>query len=504
MTMLSWFLVWGLSALCAILFLKLTRLKSDAAKREVELCDQQGPLQYYESILENCEDVIWMVDATTLRVSYVTPSLQHLHGWDPVETIGKRFDELIPQWAIEKIKNLLAVQNGMSGDRTADNGSIRLEIEMPHGDGTNIPVETSCQLLFDSKGKPSALLGISRDISDRRKLEKQFRDAEERVRLALHCSGDGVWDMNLQTREMLFIDGWEKVLGFTDGEINLTIEGYLGLVHPDDQAKLREEMRRHLDNEVPNFQCELRLRAKDGGWRWVLSRGKLWSRSPDHRPLRMIGTHTDITSRKVAEVTMSHTNVKLHSQIDEIRLLQTKLAEQAVRDSLTGLYNRRYLDETLDREVARARREGHPLSVVMIDVDHFKNLNDSYGHQAGDEVLKALGELLRQNSRAEDVACRYGGEEFLVLLPSMPLDSARERAEHWRKEFEESTFVFGNFQLTATASFGVSSYPQHGKTPDQLTHGADTALYRAKRNGRNRVELHEEEPIIFVTGAAAD
>ena len=86
----------------------------------------------------------------------------------------------------------------------------------------------------------------------------------------------------------------------------------------------------------------------------------------------------------------------------------------------------------------------------------------------------------------------------------MPLDSVRERAEQWRIEFQDSTFVFGNFQLKATASFGVSSYPQHGKTPDQLTHAADTALYKAKRNGRNRVELHEEEPIIFVTGAAAD
>ena len=400
MTTLSWFLVWGLSAFCATQFFRLTRWKRDAARLEAELCEQKDPLIRYKRIFENCEDVIWMVDAKTLCISYVSPSIKRQHGWDPVDTIGKRVDELIPRWAVDQIRSMVAAHIGNMDELAVGSDSMRLEVEMPHGDGTNIPVETSCQLFLDDDGKPSVLLGISRDISDRRKLEKQFRDAEERVRLALHCSGDGVWDMNLQTREMSFIDGWEKVLGFSDGEINLTIEGYLGLVHPDDQAKIREEMRRHLDNEVPNFQCEIRLRAKDGGWRWVLSRGKLWSRSLDQRPLRMIGTHTDITSRKVAEVTMSHTNVKLHSQIDEIRLLQTKLAEQAVRDSLTGLYNRRYLDETLDREVARARREGHPLSVVMIDVDHFKNLNDSYGHQAGDEVLKSLGELLRKNSRA--------------------------------------------------------------------------------------------------------
>lgn len=361
----------------------------------------------------------------------------------------------------------------------------------------------ACLLLWRKLSRVrSELRSVRREITDRRGLEEDLRDAEEKLRLALHCSGDGVWDANLQTREIAYLGGWENMLGHDMTEAGPDIESYLKLVHTEDAPALAAELERHIGGELPRFQCEYRMRTKDGSWRWVLNRGQLWSRSPDGKPLRMIGTHTDITSRKVAEVAMSRANLKLHSQIDEIRILQTRLAEQAVRDPMTGLYNRRYLDETLEREVARARREGHPLSIVMLDVDHFKKLNDTYGHQAGDEVLKALAGLLRDNTRTEDVACRYGGEEFLVLLPSMPLDKACERAERWRNQLEQKTFYFGNFSLSVTASFGVSSYPHHGKTPDDLTRAADAALYSAKHNGRNRVEKYGDEPIVFLPGSA--
>jgi diguanylate cyclase (GGDEF)-like protein/PAS domain S-box-containing protein len=195
----------------------------------------------------------------------------------------------------------------------------------------------------------------------------------------------------------------------------------------------------------------------------------------------------DITERRHAEQAMREAHGLLQTQLGEIRLLQAKLAEMAIRDGLTGLFNRRYLDETLEREIARARREGYPLSLVMIDVDRFKEINDTYGHQAGDEVLRALASQLHAQVRAEDVPCRYGGEEFLILLPGMPLAAATERAEAWRAEFSGHVVRFGNFELRNTASFGVASYPEHGKNPDELTRCADQALYRAKGEGRNRV-----------------
>ena len=198
----------------------------------------------------------------------------------------------------------------------------------------------------------------------------------------------------------------------------------------------------------------------------------------------------DITNSRASERAMYDANERLLVQLAEIQALQARLAEAAIRDSLTGLFNRRYLDETLEREVSRARREGYPLSLVMVDIDNFKDINDTFGHQAGDEVLRSWARLLRADVRAEDLPCRYGGEEFLVLLPNMPLAAAAERAEDWRRTLAATDIPFGNFKLRCTASFGLAGYPQDGKEPDELTACADRALYVAKQRGRNRVEIY--------------
>jgi diguanylate cyclase (GGDEF)-like protein len=189
------------------------------------------------------------------------------------------------------------------------------------------------------------------------------------------------------------------------------------------------------------------------------------------------------------EQTLHAANQALQHQLDEIHVLQAQLREQAHRDPLTGLYNRRYLDATLARELARSAREAQPLSLMLIDIDHFKQVNDRYGHQAGDEVLKQLAALLNEQARSTDVVCRFGGEEFLLLLPNMPQDMALERAEHWRANFAALTVPCGLVQVQATLSIGIASYPEHGTLPDELIHHADLALYRAKADGRNRVVL---------------
>ncbi|APW44401.1 sensor domain-containing diguanylate cyclase [Rhodoferax saidenbachensis] len=187
------------------------------------------------------------------------------------------------------------------------------------------------------------------------------------------------------------------------------------------------------------------------------------------------------------EQALQEANEALRQQLGEISVLQTRLREQANRDSLTGLYNRRYLDDTLARELARCKREGQPLSLMLIDIDHFKRVNDTYGHPAGDEVLRALARMLNTHARSGDVACRYGGEEFLMLLPHMPLQTAMQRAEQWRADFGTATLVFGDFHIQATLSVGIATYPGDGTSPETLIANADLALYRAKNNGRNRV-----------------
>jgi diguanylate cyclase (GGDEF)-like protein/PAS domain S-box-containing protein len=173
--------------------------------------------------------------------------------------------------------------------------------------------------------------------------------------------------------------------------------------------------------------------------------------------------------------------------------LRDTLREMALRDGLTGLYNRRYLEDVFSRELHRAERSGKPVSVVMIDIDHFKHFNDKHGHDAGDFVLSAVARAISNNIRPSDIACRYGGEELAIVLPETTLDCARDRAEHMRRAIRETNLTHAGQTLPGpTASFGVAVYPANGTKPADLLKAADQALYRAKQAGRDRVCVAEE------------
>ena len=178
---------------------------------------------------------------------------------------------------------------------------------------------------------------------------------------------------------------------------------------------------------------------------------------------------------------------KLQAQFDEIRMLQAQLQEQAVRDPLTGLFNRRHLDVALPAALQQCRADGSALALVLIDIDHFKRINDAHGHAAGDATLQMLSQLMLRHVRPVDIACRYGGEEFLVVMAGVPAEAALERAEALRKAFETTPLRFGDGNVSATLSCGVAAFPDQGHTPEALIRQADQALYQAKALGRNQV-----------------
>jgi len=198
----------------------------------------------------------------------------------------------------------------------------------------------------------------------------------------------------------------------------------------------------------------------------------------------------DVTDRKEVEKDLRHAMDRLQTQLIEIGLLQSQLREQAIRDSLTNIFNRRYMEETLERELARAEREGYPLCIVMMDIDHFKDVNDTYGHEAGDTVLKKLADLITRQSRQGDFVCRYGGEEFVLVMPNIGIDVAKERANSLLWKIASMFVSFGRFNLNITVSMGLSWFPAHGRTKEDLLRSADKALYAAKHAGRNRVHLY--------------
>lgn len=201
---------------------------------------------------------------------------------------------------------------------------------------------------------------------------------------------------------------------------------------------------------------------------------------------RVIVAH-DITFHKWLENDMKYANEALIRQLDEIEQLRADLEEQAIRDPLTNVYNRRYMAEFLDKEIARAEREKTPVSLVIMDMDNFKQFNDSYGHKCGDIVLQAFANFLLEHTRRGDVVCRYGGEEFVILMPNAPLEIGYERAETWRQDFSETPIEYEGMKFSATFSAGVATFPQHGFTGDSILQAADKALYRSKNGGRNRV-----------------
>jgi len=169
--------------------------------------------------------------------------------------------------------------------------------------------------------------------------------------------------------------------------------------------------------------------------------------------------------------------------------LRETLHEQSIRDPLTGLYNRRFLEDSLVRELARAKRKTHPLSIIVLDIDHFKRINDTFGHGAGDIVLRRIGLLLQAFVRQSDSACRVGGEEFSLLFPEGSLQIATQRAEDIRKAVNDLTLKFDDQELgPISVSVGVATYPDHGITSDSLIQAADQVLYDAIHKGRNRVE----------------
>ena len=173
--------------------------------------------------------------------------------------------------------------------------------------------------------------------------------------------------------------------------------------------------------------------------------------------------------------------------------LRSRLENQSIKDSLTGIFNRHFMQISLDRELSRARRRKQVLAVFMLDLDHFKNFNDTYGHAAGDKALRAVSDIFKASVRTEDIACRYGGEEFTIIMPDVTPEVAYERAENIRLTVEKLRLpldreIYGEM----TVSIGVSLYPHEGDSADLLLRNADQALYRAKRGGRNRVALFGE------------
>jgi diguanylate cyclase (GGDEF)-like protein/PAS domain S-box-containing protein len=299
----------------------------------------------------------------------------------------------------------------------------------------------------------------------RKQTEAALHESEARWKLAMQSVGDGLWDLQVQTGEEYLSPQLQQMYGYGEMELKLFLTELDGRTHPDDLARMRHDRQAHLDGLTATYSNEHRIRCKDGSWKWVHSRGMVISRDAHGLPLRMIGTHTDITERKTAEALVW---------------------QQANFDALTGLPNRRMMQERLAQELKKCRRDGAHLALLFIDLDHFKEVNDTLGHDRGDLLLLEAGQRIQRCLREVDTVARMGGDEFTVIVTDLTDITQLQNILPKLLQTLSATFQLGLDQVFVSASIGVTVYPTDGHEIEDLLKNADQALYVAKGAGRNR------------------
>lgn len=337
---------------------------------------------------------------------------------------------------------------------------------LPLADGKLHQLEITKAKLRNSIGIVTGVVGISVDVTDRIQAEEALRESEARWSFALEGGGDCVWDWNTQTNEVALSKGGKAMFGFADDEIGSSMSEWNARVHPEDISRLLVQVSDFFHLKQDKFTAEYRVHCKDGNWKWILTRGMVSHRSGDGRVMRMIGTHTDLTERKQAEETIQR---------------------QAHYDALTQLPNRRLFRDRLEQTIKQSRRDRSPFALMLIDLDRFKEINDTMGHDAGDFLLVDAAQRIQHCVRESDTVARMGGDEFVVILPEIDDPANIERISQKIIAKLASPFLLGEEKAFISASIGITLYPSDADSMETLLKNADQAMYVAKNMGRNRM-----------------
>ncbi|MES1998915.1 MAG: EAL domain-containing protein [Pseudomonadota bacterium] len=296
-------------------------------------------------------------------------------------------------------------------------------------------------------------------------INARLLDVEARWRFALDSTGAGVWDLDIPSNRILLSSRCKAMLGFADDEIDTGMDDWQQRIHPDDLPGLMSACQQLLDGGSDTFTNEHRKRCKDGSWKWIQTHGKVAARDAADVPVRVIGTYLDISERRQAEETIQR---------------------QANFDPLTQLPNRRLFLDRLGQEIIKSRRADVPLALLLIDLDEFKEVNDTLGHDVGDILLQETARRIRSCIRDADTVARLGGDEFTVILTEL---SDRTHIEDIAQKIIgklAEPFHLGDEVAYVSASIGITLYPSDAGDIDTLMKHADQAMYAAKKHGRNR------------------
>jgi diguanylate cyclase (GGDEF)-like protein/PAS domain S-box-containing protein len=327
------------------------------------------------------------------------------------------------------------------------------------------------------------------NITERKRMAQALEQSEKRFRALIEHSADAISLIDANSQVIYESPSVISLTGYTSEE-RLGKSGF-DLVHPDDIPIIKSTFARVTKGTGSIVNAQFRSVRKDKTVWWT--EGTAHNLLDEPGVQAIVINYRDITQRKKAEMALKDANEQLNARLAQIEQLQSELRELALRDPLTSLFNRRYLSETLEREFKVGKREKKPVSVIVMDIDRFKRINDAYGHRVGDEFLTTISRLLESHSRGSDITCRYGGEEFLIVMPGANIKTARKRAEELRVCCEKMSILHDENELHITMSLGVATYPTHGKEAEEIVIKADKALYKSKRRGRNCVTVWSRE-----------
>jgi diguanylate cyclase (GGDEF)-like protein/PAS domain S-box-containing protein len=498
------------------------------ARRQAENELRQAK-EYLENILDNSADPIGIVDARGKIIKWNKASTQ---------VFGYSFDELAGKSSFELYADKDELQEMLTQLRR--DGSVRrYEIHMKKKDGSIALFALSIHLLYDRTQKVIGSVCVARDrseikknlddlatvnqrlqheITERKQIEVALQDANRSLQEVVAQVEERNRAMTL-ANEMADIlqtcqvseEAYEAISHFmprffpdaagalymlnNSGNLFEAVAAWgknppTQMVFASDECWSVRRGRLHkVDSPQEQLLCHHVTQVLPGGYLCVplVAQGEtlgvfhlqLGPQAPE-QVVGLAGAEEQLALTVAEDLALSLANLKLRET----------LRSQAIRDSLTGLFNRRYMEETMERELNRVKRQGYSLGVIMMDLDHFKQYNDTFGHNGGDDLLSALGSLVTSQIREEDIACRYGGEEFLLIMSGASVEVTLERAEILLQAVREMHLHYRNLN-PITVSLGVAVYPDHGDTSLQLIRAADAALYQAKQEGRDRILIAE-------------
>lgn len=424
-----------------------------------DLSAELAALQKFEVLFRSNPAGMAISDMQTRRFVDVNDSLLETFGCRKEEVIGHTMEEL----------GIVVDEAGwaLTREQLLRDGSIHGREFAVRPKGGGLVQGLFSGQLMDICGRKHCLM-VMMDVTEQDSLRRELAIEHDRLLNALESTRLGAWEWHVRTGETLYNERWAEMIGYTLAELTPTdFETWTRFVHPDDLPEAQRLIQEHLEGRTEYYESEFRMRHKNGDWIWILDRGKVLERDSVGRPLRMYGTHLDITGRKAME--------------QEIR-------ELAIRDPLTGVYNRRHFFERIAEMVAEYSRYGRNFCIAVLDIDRFKHVNDEYGHQAGDHVLREFAGEVGSRIRQYDLLGRYGGEEFILVSVGARAAEMMVMMQRFLAVIREKTFLFDGREIRLTFSCGVADSSEFSRgelSVEAIVALADRRLYAAKDRGRD-------------------